>query len=278
MFVNPCSLLLQEGQREEENEPYFWVDGTALRQFLACDRSLDEKLSSGDPIVCPDSLLCRHGYLHPRNARCGKLLRKSLYDSYVSLLLAEREHCAVAGEFTENDDVIGCRITAEEDIICQDCSKSYRNELGEKLEFLRNINDLYVDIIDETKDSIKGPKVGSIKGSVEEEYSYIVARSTITKFKKHVIDLMKSVADFSQGGHLEMITDYLDSENNTVLDGIDGLDMSYFPGFPSFLDTRIAGMDDTLDEKFNSKITCKNQKRFICLIHRWFELRVLIAA
>lgn len=280
MFVDPSSLLLQEGQAKEDSEPYFWVDGKMLRQFLACDRSLDEKLRSAEALVCPKSLLCSHGSLHPRQARRGKLLRKSLYDSYVSLLVGERKFLSEKSEEKESD-VIGCVISSGERITCEECSKLYQNELSEKLEFLRNVHDLYLDIIDETTDSTKSVKTDPTKESIEEEYSFIVARSTITKFKKLVIDLMKSVSNFAKGGRLEKSSSQFDSENNFVLDGIDDLDMSSFPGSstctvcPTPKTTGKARMDDKIDEKFNSRITCKDQTRFVssfCMIFATYTL------
>jgi hypothetical protein len=159
-------------------------------------------------------------------------------------------------------------ITSEEKMTCEDCSKSYCNELSEKLEFLRNVNDLYVEILDETTDSTKSTKTDSIHEAIEEEYSFIVARSTITKFKKLVVDLMKSVAEFAKGGYLDSSSDQFDSKNNVVFNGIDDLDLSSFPGRSAYADcddgkaTGNAGMNDLLDEKFNSKITCKDQTRF----------------
>ena len=133
MFVNPSSLLMLKGRRENDDEPYFWVDGDPLRQFLACDRSLDNKLRSNDPIICRESLLCPHGCLHPRNARRGKLLRKSIYDSYVSLLSGERK-LLFENDDTKSSDVIGCVITPKERMTCAECSASYCNELSKKLD------------------------------------------------------------------------------------------------------------------------------------------------
>ena len=263
MFADPSSMLLQEGQPKEDNEPYFWVDGKTLRQFLACDRSLDDKLNSGETFVCPKTLLCSHGCLHPRTARHGKLLRKSLYDSYVSLLSAERKYLSATSEVKESD-VIGCKITLGGGMTCDVCSKSYRSELGERLEFLRNVYDVYVDILDETNDSMNSFKKESTEEAVEEEYGFIVARSTITKFKKLVVDLMKSVADFARGGPVDNNSTQSDPKNKFVFDGIDSLDISTFPGSPTCSSwatekkTESTGTDDQIDEKFNSKITCKS--------------------
>lgn len=260
-------MLLQEGQGKETNEPYYWVDGETLRQFLACDRSLDDKLNSGKTIVCPQSLLCEHGCLHPRTARHGKLLRKSLYNSYVSLLSAERKYLSATSEVGESD-VNGRKITLERGMTCEVCSKSYSTELGVKLAFLRNVYDIYLDIIDETKDAMNSFKTDSIE---EEQFAFIVTRSTITKFKKLVADLMKSVADFAKGGETGSTTTKDDSGNNSIFDGVDKLDISSFPGSPTYspyamvkisesTGTKKAesfGANDQIDEKFNSKITCK---------------------
>lgn len=250
MFVDPSSLLL-ESQWQDNDIPYFWVDGETLRQFLACDRSLDDKLKSCDPLVCPASLLCKHGFLHPRNARRGKLLRKPLYDSYVSLLSAERKFLSVTDE-VKHSVIIGRTINSKETMTCEDCSTSYRKELSKKLEVLRNVNDLYLDIIDETTDS-----TNSSKGEKSEEHAYIVARSAITKFKKLFVDLMKKVADFEKGGYFNSAK--VDSKNSSIFNGIDDLDTSFFPGSPvcTMCANADAKADHSLDEKINSKITCK---------------------
>ena len=262
MFMDPSSLLMQEVQRENHDEPYFWVDGETLIQFLACDRNLDDKLRSDEPIISPKSLLCPHGCLHPRNARRGKLLRKSLYDSYVSLLAGERKLMSVTSEVKESD-VIGCVITSKEGMTCEDCSKPYCNELSKKLEYMRNVNDLYVDILNDTTDATNIDKLDSSTDNTEEEYSFIVARSTITKFKKLVVESMKTVVDFKKGAHLDSSYTTVNSKGSIILNGIDDLDISSFPGSPAFLDSVEAqdsgstGIRDSLDEKFNSKITCK---------------------
>ena len=265
MFVDPSSILLQEGQVKEDKEPYFWVDGKTLRQFVACDRSLDDKLSSGEAIISPMSLLCSHNRLHPRTARNGKLLRKSVYDAYVSLLSAERKYLSATSEIKESD-VVGHPFTLSGDITCEDCSKSYRKDLGEKLEFLRNIYDVYSDIIDETKDAMTSLKNDYAEKAVEENYAFVVARSTITKFKKLVVDLMKSVADFGKGCNLDISSVLSDRKRNFVFDGIDDLDLSSFLGSQTCATenkSKSSGTNDAIDEKWNSKITCKSRTCFI---------------
>ena len=264
MFVDPSSLLLQEGQRKTDDEPYYWVDGENLRKFLKCDRSLDEKLKSDEPIVCPNSLVSPDGFLHPRVARCGKLLRKSLYDSYVSLLSGERKLLSGTNAVRESD-VTGSVITSEKGIGCEEYSKSYQSELSEKLEFLKSISSLYQDILDDTTNSAKISKSDLVKDDTQEEYSYIVARSMLTRFKKLVEDLMKSVAGFTKGGCVDSTTTKSDSKFNVVLNGIDDLDLSSFPGNPTHIDctaakeTKNERQTEFLDEKLNSKITCKDQ-------------------
>ena len=267
MLVDSSSLLLQEGQPKDKREPYVWVDGKALRQFLACDRSLDDKLRSSDPIVCPDTLLCPHGSLHPRVARRGKILRKSIYDAYTALLSAERNYLSQTTEINEGD-VVGKVIDSKEKMICDHCSESYHGELSQRLEFLKNIYDLYLDIRDETKDSTKSERKDFTEDEPEEEYAYIVTRSTITTFKKLVLDLMKSVADFEKGGYSDNTSTQLENRRTFILDGIDDLDTSSFPGgqvYPATVapNTESVATNDEIDVNFNSKITCKNQTSFV---------------
>ena len=261
MFVDPSSLLLQEGQPKDEQEPYFWVDGNALRQFLSCDRSLDDKLKSSEPIVCPESLICSHGCLHPQVARCGKLLRKSIYDNYIALLSAERKYLSEATEVNESD-VVGRVVESNGESTCGECSQVYREELSKRLEFLRNIYDLYLDVLDETKDLTKSGRKDSTEGDPQEEYAFIVSRSTITKFKKLVLDLMKSVADFERGGDPSNGSAQLQGKRNPVLEGVDDLNLSSFPGSQGF-PASLAMTDDQIDPKFNSKITCKFPMDFV---------------
>ena len=244
MFVDPSSLLVQESKRRKNNEPYFWVDGDALRQFFACDRSLDEKLRSNKPIVCTETLLCPHDCLHPRDARRGKLLRKSLYDSYVSLLKAERKFLSETSEF-EDSDVVGCVITPDEKLICVECSKQYCNELAKKLEFTKNVNDLYVHMKDKTKLKFV---------EHEREYLYILSKSAVTAFTSLVDKLRKSTEAFSKGANLDRSSTTITSANFLILNGIDDIDISSFPGSPTFVNP---GSTSKIDEKFNTKFTCK---------------------
>lgn len=267
MLVDSSSLLLQEGQPKDKREPYVWVDGKALRQFFACDRSLDDKLRSNEPIVCPEALFCPHGSVHPRVARHGKLLRKSIYDAYTALLSGERNYLSQTTEMGESD-VVGRVIDSKGKIICEHCSKSYRHELSQRLDFLRNIYDLYLDILDETKDSTKSERTDSTEDEPQEKYAYIVTRSTITKFKKLVLNLMKSVADFEKGGYTDNSSAQLENKRTFILDGIDDLDTSSFPGGQAYLapvapTTESVAMNDGIDVNFNSKITCKNQTSFV---------------
>ena len=261
MFVDPSSLLLQEGQPKDEQEPYFWVDGDALRQFLSCDRSLDDKLKSSESIVCPESLICSHGHLHPQVARRGKLLRKSIYDNYTALLSAERKYLSETTEVNESD-VVGRVVESKGKITCGECSQMYREELSKRLEFLRNIYDLYLDVLDETNDLTKSGRKDSTEGDPQEEYAFIVSRSTITKFKKLVLDLMKSVADFERGGDSSNDSAQLQGKRNLVLEGVDDLNLSSIPGSQGFV-ASLATTDDQIDAKFNSKITCKYPMDFV---------------
>jgi len=285
MFGDPSSLLMTDRNRDND-EPYFWVDGKTLRQFLACDRSLDEKLGSDDPIMCCKSMLCPHGYLDPRNARQGKLLRKSIYDSYKSLLAGERKLLSTTTK-EKLSDVIGCVITSK-GMTCAECSKAYSNKLSKKLQFMKNVNDLYVAILDETTDSTKNDRVDPSGIRSESAYSYVVSRSAISKFKKLVVETMKSVADFKKGGYLDSDSSSIASESQIILNGIDDLDISSFPGSSTSVDslfdsqnTKNTGIQDSLDEKFNSKITCShgncndfNLRKVRCVPHKtWAKIK-----
>lgn len=258
--MDPSSLLVQESQRGGIDEPYFWVDGDAFRQFLACDLSLDDKLRSNKPIVCPETLLCPHGCLHPRNARRGKLLRKSLYDSYVSLLKGELKLLSETSE-VKNSDVVGSVITPNRNMSCVECSKQYCNELTKKLEFINIVYDLYAHMKDETtyQYESKFVKQEIHADSSAEEYLYILSRSTISTFIGLVKKLTKLAEGFNKGTNLDNSSTAITLPKSSFLNGIDDIDICVFPGSPTFVGSKVQDLGSTskLDNKFNTKLTCK---------------------
>jgi hypothetical protein len=252
MFVDPSTLLLPRQQATNQvNETYAWVDGDALKKFLACDRSLDDRLRSSEPIVCPKSLLCPHDRLHPRVARRGKLLLKPLFDAYVALLEGERKLLCETGPAENESDVVGCVITPSENLLCDPCSGTYANELVTKLEFVRNVKALYFAVLDEN---------AGFCFSAEDEYVYAVVKTSISKFRTLAEDLMKSVKTFDEGG-VPAGSSVKDSVHLTF-NGIDDIDISSFPNCSApFGDAENSksktGSDDDELEELNRKITCK---------------------
>jgi len=144
-------------------------------------------------------------------------------------------------------------MTANERVICPQCSESYQKELSRKLDFVRNVHELYKDILCETTDSTKNNNavLDPSADPAESEYTYVVSRSTISKFKKLVVDTMKSIAGFEKGGYLDSNT-----KSRLFLNGIDDLDLSSFPGRPD--PVFCTASPDSIDERFNSKITCSH--------------------
>ena len=252
MIVDSTSLLRSDKGSSESDESFYWVDGDVLRKFLTCQSDLDDELKSTDAIVCHPSIFCRHGRLSPGTASRGKILRKPLYDAFISLLAGERKAMRATEPDFDDDYVVGSIIKPSKNLECQMCSESYKEELTQKVEFIQNVKKLYQAVFDERTDK------DTLKGELE---MFIVARSSITHFKKLAAAMMKSVARIDEGGVLEDSSGT--SPNVLALHGIDEIDVSCFRGSPPSTQ-RIESKDavkssggDEMDEFLNHKITCK---------------------
>jgi hypothetical protein len=263
MFENAGSLLpekLEFGQ-SDGRESSVWVEADFLRRFLSCDNDLDQRLRSSGPLLRHKSLLCEHTGLHPRVARRGKLLSKSGYDAYVSLLKGERalmrEECETAMEETDIIDS-ETEITAA-NMFCSKCSRVYRDQLEKKLNLLQNIKALYDALDTLNDDSPLAYEDGEEPDGPAEDYAYVVSRQSVTKYRKVVAALMKTLSKLDDGAPLGAT-----SGDPVIFEGLDALDISPFEMClgEEYRDRKQTetGNDeepDKLDKLFNSNITCE---------------------
>lgn len=268
MFKDPSSLFRQEDENLEKST-YFWVDGEIFRRFLECTPDLDEQLRSRKALVCPESLVCPHGGLHPRTARRGKLLRNELYSAYVCLLKGERKLLQNTGSDADVSDVVGTVIEASSDLYCTECSASYQIALAKNLDFVKGVKDLYFALEEEVDTAAHNSQLyynTSNEGCPEEQFAYVMSRSSTTNFKKKAAALMKSFAGFDEGGP----SDRSSSSSSTIqLCGLDELEIESFflsAGASSFTQCREVPESHRVNEiekRFNGNITCKH--RALCI-------------
>jgi hypothetical protein len=265
MFEDAVSLV-PESPREVRNEDSFvWVEADFLRKFLSLENVLDENFRSPGPLLKHKHLLCEHGQLHPKIARKGKLLPRSLYDVYVSLLRGEQLLLRKQSRliYDKEDEINDCIITPSKNLICDTCSQSYRNDLKGKLDHLRNIKDLY-HFLDSSLDE-KPEYYHEEENPIcpEDAFVYIISKKMATLYKNAVKALMKTLAKVEEGAVLDNET--LRGSNNSVFEGIDSIDLSAFQGdFIVTMDSKRvkqkkdSGPKEMLDKFFNQSITCKH--------------------
>ncbi|KAL3911643.1 MAG: hypothetical protein SGILL_007202, partial [Bacillariaceae sp.] len=250
MFTDTTALLLQD--ESVEKEEYFWVDGNSFRGFLSCEKGLDNKLKSTEPIVCSESMLCCHGYLHPSIAVKGKLLRKPVFDAYVALLAEERKNLIGDDSKSDPDSVVGRVIRASEELICKTCRETWKEHLKEKVELIKNMLDLYDAFVSQDGFSKK-----------EDPSFYVIPRTFITEFKKLFLEVTKSVGAFDEGAVLERH----EIRRGPLFAGIDGVNLKPLMGISSTngaVKTTKNGKEvpeTVMDPKVNTKITCSHGNR-----------------
>lgn len=231
-------------------ESLFWVDGRTLRGFLSCTSGFDEILNSGDPIVCPSSVLCPHGLLSPENAIQGKLLEKPIYDAFVSLLEGERKLLRDTGPEGDVRSVVGTICKASKNVLCKECCDRTKADSTAKIEQIRNLADLYTALQDDKKEDV------AVK---ESDCVYLVTRSWATGFKKRFSALLKSTENSDEGGCLVNGKD----DPAPVLAGVADIDLRAFIGQGAVGEEDLenkecqASGSKVLDGTVNRKITCK---------------------
>jgi hypothetical protein len=270
MMQNAGSLIHDKtgSVSKGKDESTVWVETDFLEKFLRCDRHLDQHLQSSGTLLRHQRLLCDHNRLHPRVTRRGKLLPRLMYNAYISLLEGERTLLNQESEAMEEGNRIAndCIITPASNLFCSKCSQSYRDELSKKLESLKNVKNLYDALNSLTDDSALFYEEGEDPVSAEEAYTYAVSRQTVTKYRKCVAALMKTLAKFDDGGSVD--AEESSFSKQTIYEGLDALDISPFQfdqaegdtrmnKTPEQVDSRKEDESTKLDKLFNSNITCK---------------------
>jgi hypothetical protein len=248
-----------------------WVDGAQLRAFLVCGGDLDTRLYERGPLLRHKHLLCPHGGLHPRVARRGKLLPMSIYDGYVGLLRGERallrqqQGTPASGIGLYEDEINDCVITPESHLFCQECAQSYRLELTEKLEFVRNLKSLHEDLDpkmddfsleydDDEKEQFSCPEIG---------FAYAIGKQFVTKFRKQVAATIKTLVGLEECTTLSFANSEVD--RSAISEGLDAIDIASFRlvhpnNFVGPIEKGAGSFsDNVLDSRVNSGITCKSQ-------------------
>ena len=271
LFHDASSLILDESFQNDNvgaEEPV-WVGADFLRDFLRCDPDLDGQLNIREPVLKHQQLLCPHNRLHPRTARQGKLLPRSQYDAYTSLLQGERKLLCQQSATDDPGSPTDCEIIPSRNLFCDICADSYCKELKEKLNLLKSIKDLYHVLLPPVDDKALDMDEEVGFECAEDEFAYAVSRITVTKFKKCVVSLLKPFKDYDEGF---VVDESKKSKENPRIAGLDALDIS------SFADLQLADEDeksspegnastgkeisqpepDSLDKFFNTNITCES--------------------
>mmetsp|Transcript_11381 Transcript_11381/g.27439 ORF Transcript_11381/g.27439 Transcript_11381/m.27439 type:complete len:1778 (-) Transcript_11381:330-5663(-) len=244
-------------------EPFMWVDADTLRHFLRLDDGLDEQIRSEGPILRHKQLLCEHTKLHPVTSRRGKILHRSTFNAYTSLLKAEqsrlREESKLCGDCNPVCDVA---ITLSENLICDQCSKSYRDILATRLRQLKDIKELS-NCLDPSLDNrdLQFYAEGEEFDCSGDAFVYAVSKRMVTRYRNAVKGLVQTFSkpnDEASGSKLA-------SNEDSYLEGLDRLDLSLFECeyVSNLMKTPSKGKTNgtitELDKYFNSEIICEHK-------------------
>jgi len=205
-----------------------WIDGATLRGVFACstDDDIDNllnKLMEMKPYYCEH----RMG-LHPRVARRGKLLSRTLYTELITLLETEKKYLEEGQERKELEKPhkkYSSRGISPAQIKCHECSSSYVNYLRPKLESFRSLKMLYTEL---------NPKLeGVICKEISGGHIYALSKRFVSQFRDSIAATIKSIDENFYGG----------------LDEIK---------LPLFLQSSMALSESTPDVCVNSAILCKS--------------------
>lgn len=238
------------------NEPCIWVEGSTLRRFFSCTDPMDDLLSSHKPILRHKELLCKHGSgLHPRVARCGKLLSLGQYKVYLKLLQSERKENLQTINGSEiktlgTDTVCDLMINRESCLYCSECAHEYKKEIKEKLtSYCRLV------ILEETLH----PDVDNSSVLTQNSDVFAISRSFATAFRKWATKKLKqSLSTKSCKKKLGRAI--------APVDGIDHYDQTYLS--PGAIDSEVVKKSndkDALDPYINSKIVCEYRMYLLLL-------------
>lgn len=228
-----------------------WVAFEPLLRFISCTDRLENllRIPNDQPILRHHELLCKHDPpgLHPRVARKGKLLPKSVYDAYEEALAIERHSMTGAPKESPVND---CVIQPSESLFCQQCGKDYTSELQKTYDRASSLK-ILADSLDPTENNFKlDPGLGETWGNECDRYAYIVSRKFITWFRNKVAALeknhTKAIADAKS---VECDVDMLHLSAENAAEGLDHLDLSEFE--------RKEEDDEAIVVHVNGHIVCK---------------------
>lgn len=216
-----------------------WVEGESLRRFLSSREC--------GVLSTSRSLLCEHERpgLHPRIARRGKLVARKVYEE---LLVARGKERPDLGDSGLRQSVVV--VSPSSGLECEQCSKEYCKDLGDKLRQLELVAKLY-DILD-PKEKEYPLEFDPAHPPTEEcdLFVYLVSRKFSSSFRTRVTGLIKMMgqADSTKANSNTVFED----GTECLAEGLDALHPSYL-SFHDDSDTS----DTALDPTVNGQITCK---------------------
>eukprot|EP00980_Cylindrotheca_fusiformis_P000669 scaffold160_cov136-Cylindrotheca_fusiformis.AAC.16 len=266
MLQNSGALVLESKDAKATHDDSVWVDASFLRRFLCLGRDLDTQIQSAGPVLRHKHLLCEHGRLHPEVSRRGKVLPRSMYDAYSSLLKGEQAFLRKEAKLSSDDgtEVNDYIITPSKNLFCDSCSRTYRNQLGTKMNRLRNMKDLF-DYLDPSFDE-RGLQFKREDERIlcpEDEFVYGVSKRMVTKYRNAIKEILQALAKRGEGGTTDPVNGY---GKKSIWEGLDSLEVNLFE-----CDSRsqsVEGMPSEksyfksfqLDKNFNAGITCHHDK------------------
>jgi hypothetical protein len=262
--------------------PPVWVRADLFRRFVSGKDRLEDlfRLPAEEPLLRHRHLLCSHKKpgLHPRVARRGKLLPRSIYNNYERLLFEER--CSfvkdLSGDVPKGESsmtpISDCIITADSSMSCEACALSYRTELKEKLDFVEALIKIYVELGNSHGDVSMAPHWSEDSDSEEDEPPkevFVATKKGLTALRKLIeTGFLKGLGNItattsnltpSNAGSIDVESKSQGGDEASVVDGcaksdspsvgLDGLDLS------SFSSEALRGAKD-FDETINASITC----------------------
>ena len=280
---NNGNVLKRNDEDRRRNGPLYWVEGEIIRRFLSCSDGMEDVLcppiGSRNTMLQNKQYLCEHGKgLNPRVAQRGKYLERDAYKTFLSLLLGER-HLLLS---QKKDDVVGIRkvttTTTMEDnnvnfndvviytggnLYCPKCVKLYRHELDKKVENIKLLMELYIELDpgtekvgDEGRGNYDNNSINNINVNM-----YIISKTFISNLRKYSIKLMKEVMNDVKVTTGSARDDNCIGNNKQVrrcvavevLEGIDSLDLKKV----SLELGQSTSEANALDSLVNSNISCE---------------------
>ncbi len=223
--------------------PSVWVEGSTLRRFFSCTDSMEDLLNKDEPILRHKRLLCKHGKgLHPRVARCGKMLTKDQFQAYLDLLKLEREENIQdhdTGMFTMElkTNVCDLMITNTTCLHCDECASEYKSELADKYKSYCCLLSLENTLAPENDPDLN-----------EDERLFAVSRSFVTNLRKFAAS---KILKYSIATKSCLASNCVDAP----VVGVDHYDISEF--LAKFSNEDTSTEKDGMDPCVNSKIVCK---------------------